>query len=136
AAEQRAQGLRPARSFVERSSGDAATQLWGISPAAAGASFWRRRHPRRGGQAMRACMRMAAAAAASFHEPPRRAAASRPWRARTAVAVRTPKAGIILLWRPLSRPRERDAITSIITQLRAMALRLTPPLPPPPPEPD
>ena len=44
--------------------------------------------------------------------------------------------GYLQLWRPLSRPRERDAITSIITQLRAMALRLAPPLPPPPPEPD
>ena len=44
--------------------------------------------------------------------------------------------GYLQLWRPLSRPRERDAITSIITQLRAMALRMAPPLPPPPPEPD
>ena len=43
--------------------------------------------------------------------------------------------GYLQLWRPLSRPRERDAITSIIIQLRVMALRMAPPLSQPP-EPD
>ncbi|KAM3298997.1 hypothetical protein ACQJBY_040476 [Aegilops geniculata] len=51
---------------------------------------------------MRACVRAAAAAAASFRAPSRRAAASRPCRARTAAAVRTPKAGIILVNRSTS----------------------------------
>ncbi|XBI41649.1 hypothetical protein VPH35_126094 [Triticum aestivum] len=67
-----------------------------ISPATAGAGVRRRRRrARRGGQATRACVSAAAAAAASFHAPPRRAEASWPWRARTATAVRTPKAGVI-----------------------------------------
>uniref|UniRef100_A0A453CBJ1 Reverse transcriptase zinc-binding domain-containing protein n=2 Tax=Aegilops tauschii subsp. strangulata TaxID=200361 RepID=A0A453CBJ1_AEGTS len=44
--------------------------------------------------------------------------------------------GYLQLWRPLSRHQDRDAITTIISDLRAMALRLAPPLPPPPPEPD
>ncbi|XP_037435891.1 uncharacterized protein LOC119302937 [Triticum dicoccoides] len=96
--EQRAHGRCPARSSVERSSGDVTTQRWGISPAAAAASFWwRRRRPRHRGQATRACVSTAAAAATSFHAPSRRAAAFRPWRARTAAAVRTPKAGVIWL---------------------------------------
>ena len=42
--------------------------------------------------------------------------------------------GYLQLWRPLSRQQDRDAITTIISDLRAMALRLAPPLPPPPPE--
>ena len=42
----------------------------------------------------------------------------------------------ILLWRPLSRPRDRDAISAFIADLRSMAVRLSPPPPPPPPEPD
>ena len=40
------------------------------------------------------------------------------------------------LWRPLSRPLERDAISAFIADLRSMAVRLSPPPPPPPPEPD
>lgn len=44
--------------------------------------------------------------------------------------------GFLQLWRPLSRHQDRDAITSIIADLRSMALRLAPPLPSPPPEPD
>ncbi|KAE8812741.1 hypothetical protein D1007_10233 [Hordeum vulgare] len=38
------------------------------------------------------------------------------------------------LWWLLSRSRDRDAINSIISRLRAMALHLAPPLPLPPPE--
>ena len=44
--------------------------------------------------------------------------------------------GYLQLWWPLSRPRDRNAINSIIAHLRATALRLAPPLPPPPAEPD
>ncbi|XBI93325.1 hypothetical protein VPH35_030192 [Triticum aestivum] len=40
------------------------------------------------------------------------------------------------LWRPLSRPLDRDAISAFIADLRSMAVRLSPPPPPPPPEPD
>ncbi|XP_037466920.1 uncharacterized protein LOC119338786 isoform X3 [Triticum dicoccoides] len=40
------------------------------------------------------------------------------------------------LWRPLSRPLERDAISAFIVDLPSMAVRLSPPPPPPPPEPD
>ena len=42
--------------------------------------------------------------------------------------------GFLQLWRPLSRPLERDAISAFIADLRSMAVRLSPP--PPPPEPD
>ena len=44
--------------------------------------------------------------------------------------------GYLQLWRPLSRPQDRDAITAFIADLRSIAFRLSPPLPPPPPEPD
>ncbi|XP_037440089.1 SAGA-associated factor 29 homolog A-like isoform X3 [Triticum dicoccoides] len=42
------------------------------------------------------------------------------------------------LWRPLSRPQDRDGISAFIADLRSMAVRLSPPPPPPspPPEPD
>ncbi|XP_044323633.1 uncharacterized protein [Triticum aestivum] len=40
------------------------------------------------------------------------------------------------LWRPLSRPPDRDAIDRLLSDLRSLAFRLAPPLPPPPPEPD
>ena len=44
--------------------------------------------------------------------------------------------GFLQLWRPLSRPQDRDAISAFIADLRSMAVRLSPPPPPPPPEPD
>ena len=44
--------------------------------------------------------------------------------------------GFLHLWRPLSRPSDRDAITAFIADLRSMAVRLSPLAPPPPPEPD
>ena len=44
--------------------------------------------------------------------------------------------GYLQLWRPLSRPQDRDAINRLLTDLRSLAFRLAPPLPPPPPEPD
>ena len=40
--------------------------------------------------------------------------------------------GYLQLWRPLSRPQDRDAISAFIADLRSMAVRLSPP----PPEPD
>ena len=44
--------------------------------------------------------------------------------------------GYLQLWRPLSRPQDRDVITALLSDLRSMALRVASPLPPPPPEPD
>ena len=44
--------------------------------------------------------------------------------------------GFLQLWRPLSRPLDRDAISAFIADLRSMAVRLSPPPPPPLPEPD
>ena len=44
--------------------------------------------------------------------------------------------GYLQLWRPLSRPPDRDAIDRLLSDLRSLAFRLAPPLPPPPPEPD
>uniref|UniRef100_A0A452Y7P4 Uncharacterized protein n=1 Tax=Aegilops tauschii subsp. strangulata TaxID=200361 RepID=A0A452Y7P4_AEGTS len=44
--------------------------------------------------------------------------------------------GFLQLWRPLSRIQDRNAINTLISDLRAMAFRVAPPLPPPPPEPD
>ena len=41
--------------------------------------------------------------------------------------------GFLQLWRPLSRPQDRDAISAFIADLRSMAVRLSPP---PPPNPD
>ena len=37
------------------------------------------------------------------------------------------------LWWPLSRIQDRNAINTLISDLRAMAFRVAPPLPPPPP---
>ncbi|XP_037446661.1 uncharacterized protein LOC119316444 [Triticum dicoccoides] len=42
----------------------------------------------------------------------------------------------LVLWRQLSRPQDRDVISTLLADLRSMAFRLAPPLPPPPPEPD
>jgi len=42
--------------------------------------------------------------------------------------------GYLQLWRPLSRPTDRDAISVFIADLRSMVVRLSPPLPPPLPE--
>ncbi|KAM3408809.1 hypothetical protein ACQJBY_001707 [Aegilops geniculata] len=44
--------------------------------------------------------------------------------------------GYLQLWRPLSRPQDRNVIDTLLTDLRSMAFRMAPPLPPPPPEPD
>lgn len=44
--------------------------------------------------------------------------------------------GFLQIWRPLSKRRHQDDISTIIAALRSIASSLTPPLPPPPLEPD